>query len=207
MEEKQIVEQMLKRVGQSIANINEFTESKLNELITKSDEWKALGYEEDDWNHFATDETIQMLEDDGEFIVTLEDKTKIKRLRFDYKCILHSTVVVEGTEVYRVGGGNLFICADCNTMLKANADIVDKFDTFRNDDTLLFPADWNDNGVRAWCKKRQDKDAIRSERYSQRREAIFNMKQQDHCPHCPHWSELSEFCEKYMDDTECYIFN
>jgi len=206
MNEQQMIEQMIGRVGRQIANMNEFTDEKLNQLIVNSEEWLKI---EEDEQYYSSNEPIFDLIMDEKFTITIADGTRLTKSP-NYQCNLHKQGRWgndEGREVFQVENSNLFICCDCNTLLKSHSDILNQYEcTSYEADQLLFPVDWNENGIKVWCQKKQDRESVRSERYEQRREYMYQRNQELYCLSCNHWDEEDESCDKYIDQDECSSF-
>ena len=102
----------------------------------------------------------------GDIDFVLKDGTRCTLSYGDYNCIQHSFSDQknnsEGLYIYKVSD-DLFICASCLTLLQSKPDILKQYDCFINEymnetESLLFPKNWTDEGIYAWCSKKQQKD-------------------------------------------------
>lgn len=127
-------------------------------------------------NHLPTidkflDYVYEMFEDpdgfydnkyDYGFSFTLKDGTDVELVYGEYECILHSASGKEYSEdgmyIYKIidPENTIFICASCLTRLKQKPEITEKYDVAGiYSEDILFPIHWTDNGIEAWCKKRE----------------------------------------------------
>jgi hypothetical protein len=151
----------IKKIGQQIGNANDLSCGSINEIGKTILDWQyrfAIGKFD-----FLNDEEIydNSAKLDTKIIFTLQDGSKWRYTRGCHQCILHSFFDISneiGVNIFEcLDEKNLFKCGDCNTFLRKREDITKNYYAV-DGGFLLFPKEWNDNGIIAWCKKRQKQE-------------------------------------------------
>lgn len=208
----------IKKIGQEIENANELDADMINIIAKDIPEWQE--YSDGCDEEFLLNEEIydnsSWVNEKNEIVFTLKDNSTWRYIRNNYKCILHSysdyNNLIGETVFQSLDNDKLYKCADCGAFLKSHDDILYEYYP-SHDDWLLFPIDWTDAGIIAWCKKREEKqqkyEAEREERYERRREDYYNSMDKD-CSNCCHMKHGEcEYgncgCESddIDEDTEC----
>lgn len=204
----------INKIGQQIRNANDLSCKNINEVGKTILDWQNEFTDSDVGTfNFLSEEEIfdDAIELDNKIIFTLQDGSKWRYVRAEYKCILHhfNNMFDEGTNIFQcLDEENLFKCGDCNTFLRQRDNIVKNY--YFNDSTgVLFPIGWKDNKIIAWCKKREkqeDKYTEESYRnYLGRRQDYLNSIDKD-CDTCIHmkYGECEYSYPEYDNETgEC----
>lgn len=140
------------------------------------------------------------------FKFTLKDGTDCILTYVEHECILHpysDKKFNEAGEYIYVIKNSYFVCGTCLTKLKPRPDILKQYDIFTNEyfdesEKCLFPANWTDEGIHSWCKKRQKKqeEYIRHKELVRRERAFFN----NDCTNCNHMKKGE--CEYGLEEYE-----
>lgn len=126
----------------------------VNNLPTLSELYKILeNLEEMNICDFDM-ETNCMLENWDCTKIILMDDTQVE-LIYGKTCILHPYKYFEKDFSYKIGD-NLYICADCLTILVEYKDLCEKYYNCYLDN-LLFPKKWDKNSVISWIRKSEKK--------------------------------------------------
>lgn len=200
--------EFIQKVGQRVKNANELGVLTINCEALQIEEIREYLGEED---FLYTDKIFDnMVYFNNDIIFTLKDESRWRAIRDTYNCILedHSQVTTISNIVFQsLDNPSLFKCGDeCGKFLKAQDEICNKY-YLNNDELLLFPIDWNENGIISWCKKQQKKYEECTEKTRER----FYGRQQDYinsidkdCSNCIHMKNCN--CEfgnvKYEDNCE-----
>lgn len=127
----------------------------VNNLPTLSELYKILENLEE-MNIYDFDmETNCMLENWDCTEIILMDGTPVE-LSYGKTCILHPYKDFEKDYSYKIGN-NLYICADCLTILVEHTDLCEKYYNCYLDNNLLFPKKWDRNSVISWIRKSEKK--------------------------------------------------
>lgn len=109
------------------------------------------------------DYEIEMMFDNwDECKITLLDGTEVELSGFG-NCILHKYGEIESEYSYKIAE-NLYICADCLTVLTEHKELCNEYLGFHYE-SLLFPKRWDGNRVISWLEKSKK----RQTEYYQRR--------------------------------------
>lgn len=157
------LESTINKIGQQIRNANDLSCENINEIGKTILDWQYEFADSDVGTFdFLNEETIfdDAIELDNKIIFTLQDGSRWRYLRDEYKCILHpfNNMFDEGTRIFQcLDEENLFKCGHCNTFLRQKEDITKNYYAVGGN-FILFPIGWKDNGIIAWCKKREIKE-------------------------------------------------
>lgn len=208
LDEKLII--TLQKVGQQIENANCLDSYAINVLAKDIPEYMDYleGGEEDFLDSEEIYESATWLNENNEVVLTLKDGSKWKYIRSSYRCIMHSFTDYSNSidvSVFQcLDKENLFKCSDCGHFLQSYNG---KIDMSFQDEELLFPRDWNDIGIEAWCKKREIKqkeyEAKQEERRVGREKDYYNLNGGD-CWNCIHMKHSEcEYGNDYDYEEEC----
>lgn len=147
----------------NLSNIIEFLSSheNINNLPTIEEIYKHFSDDFDDFIEIFIDECYTG------FNFTLKDGTYCTLIFAAYKCILHSHSDYDnqvGFYIYKIDNEDLYVCASCLTLLKAEPKILEDY-SFVEGEELLFPKSWNIQGIKTWLKK----EKLRQDEYAERR--------------------------------------
>ncbi len=178
----------------------------VNQLSTIEDIFSYLR------DNFDDTEAFSLNIHDGIFFI-LKDDTSVELTYSENECVLHSfsdkKYSEAGLYIYKINGGDLYICADCLTRLKPRIEISEEYDDsdgYYSNDYYLFPVNWTDNGVIEWYKKRSKKQSeyfYNQELRKQEDERLY-----DDCSNCIHMKQgecengLEEYNKEYCEDHE-----
>lgn len=217
MDEKERLKIIVRKIGEQIENANELDTRKINAIVSDMPELKELTEcrEEDFFNYETIYDNTTYVNDENICTFTLKDNSRWRYIRNTYKCILHPANHFNYSDeaVFQcLDNKELFKCGDddCNKFLKSKDEIVEKFYP-SNVEYILFPSEWTDNGIEAWCKKRESKQEEYEERrnlrnlVSEERERLF----ESDCSHCEHMKRGEcEFGEEYdYENNDCEYFD
>lgn len=196
------------KIGKQIENANELDGNTINSVAQNIPEWQEYIKETGDFidRFLYCDEIYDNLMNAG-IIFELKDGSKWECTEENYKCILHSYFDYSnfiGTTVFQsLDKKNLFKCADCSSFLKSCDDTLNKYYP-SHDGYLLFPIEWTNEGIIAWCKKKekneQEYEKEQKGRYEGRRQDYLNSVYKD-CTTCIHMKNNE--CEYSNNEDEC----
>lgn len=153
----------IKKIGQQIRNANDLNCENINNIGKTILDWQG-DFADSDVGTFDFLNEEEIYDDAVEFnnnlIFTLQDGSRWRYIRDGYKCILHSfnNMFDEGTYIFQcLDEENLYKCGDCNKFLREREDITKDYNAVYRG-LLLFPKEWNDNGILVWCKRRQKQE-------------------------------------------------
>lgn len=202
----------INKIGQQIRNANDLSVDIINKIGKTIPEWQEDYCDFGEFDFLYNEEVFDnAINRDNKIIFTLQDGSRWRYLRDEYRCILHpfDNMFDEGTRIFQcLDEENLFKCGDCNTFLRQREDITKNYYAV-DGDFILFPIGWKDNGIIAWCKKReikeQEYEEQRYENYLGRRQDYLNSIDKD-CSTCIHMkhSECEYTYPEYNNETgEC----
>jgi hypothetical protein len=184
----------IEKIGQEIKNANELNIDLINTLAENILEWQEYKEETGEFNLLDCEEVFEnsnWMNDKNKISFKLKDGSTWRYVSYAYNCILHSFNDVPKAVFQCADNENLFKCSDteCNKFLKQSDDIVREYYP-SNNNNLLFPIEWTDSRIEAWCKKRenkqQDYEDEREKRYELRRMELLANADCSTCCHMKH---------------------
>lgn len=208
----------IEKVGQKINSAIELDVNLINGLAEEIQEWNDYKDNSEDYEFLYSEEVYGEIRDNC-LEITLKDgsnwnivTTWTTEQQCIKHCLFHNSFDNERYIFESKDEDNLYLCDECKTFGKKHPEILNKYlSCIEYADKWIFPREWTDEGIEAWCKKRENKqkdyENKQEERFSARQERVrldgdcstcCNMKHGE----CKYGNDQDENFEFMCDDYE-----